>query len=83
MAIFLRKNYSKKVKNANFGQKCSIFGQKAKTRAFLKIGPTDEFQNNFYGFSFQFGYRNCKNLKRALQLNWNIDAVYYGPKILS
>ena len=48
----------------------------AKNRAFLKMGPTDEFQTKFSGFSIQFWYRNCKNLKRVHQLNWNIDAVY-------
>ena len=48
----------------------------AKNRTFLKMGPTNEFQTKFSGFSIQFGYRNCKNLKRILQLNWNIDAFY-------
>ena len=50
----------------------------AKNRTFLKMGLTDEFQTKFPGFSIQFGYRNCKNLKGVLQLNWNIDAVYCG-----
>ena len=54
-----------------------IFWSKmVKNRTFLKMGPTDEFQTKFSGFSIQFEYRNCKNLKRVLQFNWNIDAVY-------
>ena len=48
----------------------------AKNRTFLKMGPTDKFQTKISGFNIPFGYRNCKNLKRVLQLNWNIDAVY-------
>ena len=55
----------------------------ANSRIFLKMGPTDEFQIKFSGFSIvQFGYRNCKNIKRVLQLNLNIDAVYCGPLCL-
>ena len=34
----------------------------AKNRAFLKMGPTDEFQTKFSEFRIQ--YKNCKNLKR-------------------
>ena len=47
---------------------------------FLTMGPTDEFQTKFSGFSIvQFGHRNWKNLKRVLRLNRNIDAWVLSP----
>ena len=60
----------------NLAKNAQFLAKKAQIRTFLKMGPTDEFQTKFSGFSIQFGYRNCKNLKHVLQLNWNIDAVY-------
>ena len=47
-----------------------------KNRFFLEMGPTNEFQPKFSGFSIKFGYKNSKNLKCVLQFNWDIDAVY-------
>ena len=40
------------------------------------MGLTDELQTKFSGFSINLDIG--KNLKRVLQFNWDIDAVYCG-----
>ena len=74
--IFDKKITLKRLKMQNLAKTLNFWPKIAKFRTFLKMGPTNEFQTKFSGFSIQFGYRNCKNLKRVLQLNWNIDVVY-------
>ena len=64
------------LKMQNLAKNAQFLAKMAKNRTFLKMGPTDEFQTKISGFNIPFGYRNCKNLKCVLQLNWNIDAVY-------
>ena len=50
----------------------------AKNLTFFNMGPTNEFETKFSGSSIQFEYSNCKQLKRFLQFNWDIDAFYCG-----
>ena len=66
----------------NFAKNTQFSAKNGQKPDFSQMGPTDEFQTKFSGFSIWFGYRNCKNLKRVLQLNWNIDAIYCDLKTI-
>ena len=70
-AIYLRTNNLKSLKIQIFGQKrLFFFAKMAKNRTFLKMNSRPSFLNSTN--IIQFGQRNCKNLKRVLQFNWNI-----------
>ena len=64
--IFEKKLLSEGKKIQNLAETVKFWPKMGKNRTFIKKGPTDEFQTKFSGFSIQFEYRNCKNIKRFL-----------------